>query len=109
MVINGANQGTKGLSSLTIEILPFKLLNKSNNIADVVYIRIVTNLANTRNNINVLSSDVVIASSVKLGTISEIVLAIKKGKYVILLSDHFLSKQFFISLSEELNFDCLKY
>ncbi|XTZ10626.1 MAG: hypothetical protein ACQZ3N_01465 [cyanobacterium endosymbiont of Rhopalodia yunnanensis] len=39
-----------------------------------------TDLANARNNINVLSSDVVIASGVELGTISEGVLAIKKGK-----------------------------
>jgi hypothetical protein len=70
---------------------------------------IVTDLANARNNINVLFSDVVIASGVKLGTISEVVLALKKGKYVISLSDHLLSQQFFISLSKELNFDCLKF
>lgn len=68
-----------------------------------------TNLANARNNINVLSSDVVIASGVKLETISEVMLALKKGKYVISLSDHLLSQKFFIRLSKELNFDCLKY
>nr|WP_119260664.1 hypothetical protein [cyanobacterium endosymbiont of Rhopalodia gibberula] len=61
-----------------------------------------TNSGNTPNNINVLSSDVVITCSLKLGITSEIVLAPRKRKYVISLSDRLLSQQFFTGLSEEI-------
>ncbi|NEN98488.1 MAG: cytochrome, partial [Moorea sp. SIO3I7] len=51
--------------------------------------------------INVLSSDVVIACGMGIGTASEIALALKSWKKVVLLSDHRESQEFFCSLSQE--------
>lgn len=48
-------------------------------------VAIVTGMGDARNVINVLSSDVVIACPGALGTLSEIVLALKHGKPVVLL------------------------
>jgi len=56
---------------------------------------------NARNNINVLSSDVVIACGMGAGTASEIALALKGNKKVILLNDNEESKCFFKTLSPQ--------
>ena len=47
---------------------------------------IVTGMGDARNMINVLSSDVVIACRGEAGTLSEVALALKNGKRVILLA-----------------------
>ena len=44
-----------------------------------------TNLADARNLINVLTSDVVVACAGSAGTLSEVALALKNGKTVLLL------------------------
>lgn len=95
-VMDAANQGAKAAGGLTIGILPG---NDTRGISDAVDIAIVTDMGNARNNINVLSSDVVIACGMGMGTASEIALALKNGKPVILLSGHQESKLFFQSLS----------
>ena len=56
-------------------------------------------MGNARNNINVLSSHVVIACGIGLGTASEIALALKNHKSVILLNTTNLTYQFFNSLA----------
>ena len=62
-----------------------------------------TDLGNARNNINVLSSDVVVACGAKgAGTVSEIALAIKAKKPVILLGASDEGKAFFRQLGGEL-------
>jgi hypothetical protein len=66
-----------------------------------VDIAIVTDMGNARNNINVLSSDVVIACGMGTGTASEVALALKGGKKVVLLTEHRESQQFFTSLSPD--------
>jgi len=57
-------------------------------------------MGNARNNINILSSDVVIACGMGAGTASEIALALKANKQVILLNDSPESQLFFKRLAQ---------
>jgi hypothetical protein len=97
-VMEAANQGAKSANGLTIGILPSEV---SKGICEAVDIAIFTDMGNARNNINVLSSDVVIACGMGAGTASEIALALKGNKKVILLTDEEQSKVFFKKLSPE--------
>ena len=97
-VMDAANQGAKSADGITLGILP---RNNRDSISNDVDIAIFTDLGNARNNINVLSSDVVIACGMGAGTASEISLAIKGNQPVILLNDDEASKVFFKKLSPE--------
>lgn len=97
-VMDAANKGAKAANGLTVGILPN---NDTNNISEAVDIAIVTDMGNARNNINVLSSNVVIACGMGAGTASEVALALKGNKQVILLTDSEESKLFFRSLSSD--------
>jgi uncharacterized protein (TIGR00725 family) len=96
-VMQEASRGAKQIDgSLTIGILP----NAQAQVSPFVDVAIVTDIGNGRNNINVLSSDVVVGCGVGgAGTISEIALALKNGKPVVLLKADRLSQQFFARLS----------
>jgi uncharacterized protein (TIGR00725 family) len=95
-VMDAANNGAKSANGLTLGILP---RNQQDSISNDVDIAIFTDMGNARNNINVLSSDVVIACGMGAGTASEIALALKGNKPVILLNDDLESKVFFKKLS----------
>jgi hypothetical protein len=95
-VMDAANQGAKSANGLTIGILPG---NNTNGVSEAVDIVILTDVGNARNNINVLSSDVVIACGMGAGTASEIALALKSNKSVILLNDDEASQSFFKKMS----------
>ncbi|BAY27587.1 putative P450 cytochrome [Calothrix sp. NIES-2100] len=97
-VMDAANKGAKSADGLTLGILP---RNNRDSISHDVDIAIFTDLGNARNNINVLSSDVVIACGMGAGTASEISLALKANKPVILLNEDEASKVFFKKLSPE--------
>jgi hypothetical protein len=94
--MDAASRGAKAADGLTIGILPN---NDTQGISEAVDIAIVTDLGNARNNVNVLSSDVVIACGMGAGTASEVALALKNHKKVILLSENRESQQFFRNLS----------
>ncbi|MFB8790476.1 MAG: TIGR00725 family protein [Potamolinea sp.] len=97
-VMQAANLGAKSANGLTIGILPTA---DDNGISQAVDIAIFTDMGNARNNINVLSSDVVIACGMGAGTASEVALALKACKKVILLTDNQESQLFFKGLSAE--------
>ncbi|MDJ0617761.1 MAG: TIGR00725 family protein [Calothrix sp. MO_192.B10] len=97
-VMDAASQGAKSADGLTIGILPG---NHPQGISEAVDIAIFTDMGNARNNINVLSSHVVIACGMGAGTASEIALALKSGKPVILLTNDESSKTFFQQLAPE--------
>ena len=95
-VMDAASQGASSANGLTIGILP---TDDNDAISGAVDIAIITNMGDARNNINVLSSNVVIACGMGVGTASEIALALKANKKVILLNDDEESQVFFKKLS----------
>jgi hypothetical protein len=97
-VMDAANLGAKAVNGLTVGILP---TDSDRNISDAVDIAIITDMGSARNNINVLSSDVVIACGMGTGTASEVALALKGNKKVVLLNDNQESQLFFKSLAAE--------
>jgi hypothetical protein len=96
--MDAASRGAKAANGLTVGILPGA---DDRGISSSVDIAIVTDMGNARNNINVLSSDVVIACGMGAGTASEVSLALKGNKKVILLTDNQESQRFFKSLSAD--------
>ncbi|KAM3102499.1 TIGR00725 family protein [Phormidesmis sp. 146-12] len=96
-VMDAASRGAKSVGGLTIGILPYVQTCPS----PAVDITIVTDLGNARNNINVLSSRVVIACGMGVGTVSEIALALKANKQIILLNDDAMSQRFFTDLAKD--------
>ncbi|MBD2165715.1 LOG family protein [Calothrix membranacea FACHB-236] len=97
-VMDAANKGAKSADGLTLGILP---RNEQDSICDEVDIAIFTDMGNARNNINVLSSNVIIACGMGAGTASEIALAVKANQPVILLTEDVESKVFFKKLSPD--------
>lgn len=97
-VMDAASKGAKAANGLTVGILPG---NDIGNVSAGVDIAIVTDMGNARNNINVLSSDLVIACGMGAGTASEVALALKSDKKVILLNNTEQTQAFFSNLSKE--------
>ncbi|MBW4611309.1 MAG: TIGR00725 family protein [Hassallia sp. WJT32-NPBG1] len=95
-VMDAASKGAKSTNGLVVGILPD---DSKRGISEAVDIAIFTDMGNARNNINVLSSDLVIACGMGAGTASEIALALKGNKQVILLTDDVESKVFFEKIS----------
>ncbi len=95
-VMEAAARGAKRAGGLTIGVMPGRdaLETEPNAFVDVA---IFTGMRDGRNWINVCSSDAIVAISGGYGTLSEIALALKIGKPVVLLgswrfeSDHGLS------------------
>lgn len=82
-VMDAASEGAKSVpGSLTIGILP----DGKARVSRYVDVAIVTDLGQARNNVNVMSSDVIVACGLGgTGTVSEVALALKAKKTVILL------------------------
>lgn len=81
-VMDASAAGARSRGGLTIGVLP---RDDTKNASEHLDVRIVTGLGSARNVVNVLSSDVVIACAGGAGTVSEIALALKHGRPVILL------------------------
>lgn len=95
-VMAAANRGAKAAGGTTIGVLPGATRE---GLSPDVDLPIVTGLGNARNAVNVLSSDIVVACGMGLGTASEIALALKTGKPVILLNGDERSRAFWTALS----------
>lgn len=98
-VMDAASQGAKAAGGLVIGILPS---NNKQGVSEAVDIAIATDLGNGRNNINVLSSELIVACGMGCGTASEVALALKNRRPVILLHQKKLTEQFFQSLAPNL-------
>jgi len=98
-VMDEVNRGARDNDGLTIGIIPGSDNSHTSKFVDVP---IITGMGSARNTINVLSSDVVIAIGIGAGTASEIALALKAKKQVILLNDDEESKVFFKKLGGQL-------
>ncbi|HWP40325.1 MAG TPA: hypothetical protein VNL70_05320 [Tepidisphaeraceae bacterium] len=96
-VMRAVNEGAKRAGGLTVGLLP----HRSSEVAPGVDVAIFTDLGNARNNLIVLSADVVVACGVEgPGTASEVALAIKNGTPLILLGVSETARLFFNSLGQ---------
>jgi uncharacterized protein (TIGR00725 family) len=82
-VMDASAAGAASKGGLTVGILPGRDTRGASKHVDI---RIVTGLGDARNVINALSGDVVVACAGGAGTISEVALALKNGRTVILLN-----------------------
>jgi uncharacterized protein (TIGR00725 family) len=98
-VMDAALKGAKNFGGRTFGIIPGKDRSDASSYADVV---IATGMGSGRNVINILSCDIVVACGLEAGTASEVALAIKEGKPVIILSDNVAGKDFFQGLAPQL-------
>ena len=94
-IMDAVSRGAREAGGLTIGILP---MDKCDGMSPAVDIPIVTGMGSARNNINVLSSDLVITCGMSAGTASEAALAIKAEKPLIFLSDDEDGQSFFQKL-----------
>ncbi len=91
-VMDAASRGAKSASGLTVGILPSK---NSDGMSQAIDLPILTDVGEARNNINVLSSRVVFAYGMEAGTASEVALALKAKRKVVLLEISNEAKAFF--------------
>lgn len=99
-VMEAASQGAKTVpGSLTVGILP----HARTRVSRYVDLAILTDLGNARNNVNVMSSDIIVACGLGgAGTVSEVALALKAKKHVILLDAERTGAGLFRNLAPEL-------
>ncbi len=94
-VMDAAMKGATDHNGLTIGVLPGENLVGSSQYAQI---KILTGLGSARNNINVLSSHVIVVLGMAAGTASEVGLAIKANKKIIFLKQDDLTIKFFKKL-----------
>jgi uncharacterized protein (TIGR00725 family) len=82
-IMEASAKGAAENGGITLGILPD---NNKTNMSGYITIPVVTGMGNARNCINVLTSDVIVACTGGAGTLSEIALAIKCNKPVILFN-----------------------
>jgi uncharacterized protein (TIGR00725 family) len=81
-VMDAASRGARSAGGLVVGVLPGANPDDSTEYLDIA---IATNLADGRNLVNILSSDVVVACPGAAGTMSEVALAVKNGRPLVLL------------------------
>lgn len=91
-VMDAAMRGAHEGNGLTIGILPN---DNSANASDHADIKIMTGIGSARNLINILSSHIVVVVGMAAGTASEVALALKANKKVILLQQDEITIRFF--------------
>lgn len=91
-VMEAAMKGARDVNGLTIGVLPDAT---EQNASENAQIRIITGMGSARNLINVLSSHIIVVLGMAAGTASEVALAIKSNKKVILLNQDEITIRFF--------------
>jgi uncharacterized protein (TIGR00725 family) len=82
-IMDASAKGARDQGGITVGILPDDSIHR---VSEHIKIPIVTGMGDARNNINVLTSNIVVACPGGAGTISEIALALKNEKQVILFN-----------------------
>lgn len=95
-IMEAASRGAASERGTVLGILPD---SEGSNVSSGVTIPIVTGMGNARNIINILSSHGIIACGLGLGTVSEIALALKAQKPVVLMPYNSLVQNFFEPLA----------
>ncbi len=91
-VMDAAMKGARDVNGLTIGILPDGNEQLASENADI---RIVTGMGSGRNYLSVLSSHILVVLGMAAGTASEVSLAIKSNKKIILLNQDEITIRFF--------------
>src|SRR5688500_10319627 len=94
-IMDAALKGASEAGGLTIGILPG---DNDSNSSDHAQIKIVTSMGSGRNYISVLSSHLVVVLGMASGTASEVALALKSRKKIILLNQDEITIRFFKNL-----------
>ena len=105
-VMDEALRGAKENGGTTIGILPS---DDKTTFSKYIDIPIITNMKSARNYINVLSSDIVVVCGIDAGTSSEISLALKAEKKVILVGLEKEANIFYSKLAPSLIFVVKEY
>lgn len=91
-VMDAVSSGAHKAGGTVVGIMPKSDTAEASDFLDIA---IVTGMGNARNNVNILSSDVVIAcGNAEAGTLSEIALAFKAAKPVVLLTEDEEARRF---------------
>ena len=91
-IMQAAMKGAHEAKGLTIGVLPTENAQNSSDDADI---KIITGMGSARNMINVLSSHILVVIGMAAGTASEVALAIKANKKIILLHQDEITIRFF--------------
>lgn len=94
-VMDASMKGASEVGGLTIGILPGQ---DDKNASENAQIKIVTSMGSGRNYISVLSSNILVILGMTAGTASEVALALKSKKKVILLNQNEITIRFFKNL-----------
>lgn len=94
-IMEAAMKGAHEAKGLTIGILP---TDNAQNSSDAADIKILTGMGSARNVVNVLSSHILVVIGMAAGTASEVALAIKANKKIILLHQDEITIRFFKNL-----------
>lgn len=94
-IMEAAMKGAHEAKGLTIGVLP---TDDAHNSSDAADIKILTGMGSARNVINVLSSHILVVIGMAAGTASEVALAIKANKKIILLHQDEITIRFFKNL-----------
>lgn len=91
-IMEAAMKGAHEVDGLTVGILPTESAQNSSDEADI---KILTGMGSGRNIITVLSSHILVVIGMAAGTASEVALAIKSNKKIILLHQDEITIRFF--------------
>ena len=94
-IMDAALKGASEAGGLTIGVVPG---DNDKNSSDHAHIKIVTSMGSGRNYISVLTSHVIVVLGMASGTASEVALALKSRKKVILLNQDEITIRFFKNL-----------
>lgn len=94
-VMDASLKGASEVGGMTIGILPG---DNDKNSSEHAQIKIITSMGSGRNYLSVLSSHVIVVLGMAAGTASEVALALKSRKKVILLNQDEITMRFFKNL-----------